>query len=46
MHRRRYILMFDVQTEILPKSVFTYSKYRKDNLPDLKMRFDVFQRYS
>ena len=34
--------MFDVQTEILPNSVFKYSKYRKDNLPDLKMQFDVF----
>ena len=22
--------------------MFTYSKYRKDNLPDLKMQFDVF----
>ena len=38
--------MFVVQTEILPNSVFTYSKYRKDNLSDLKMQFDVFQRYS
>ena len=34
--------MFDVQTEILPNSMFTYSKYRKDNIPDLKMQFDFF----
>ena len=24
----------------------TYSKYRNDNLPDLKVKFEVFQRYS
>ena len=23
-------------------NVFTYSKYRNDNLPDLKMLFDIF----
>ena len=28
--------------ERLPNSVFTYSKYRNDNLPDLKMQLEVF----
>ena len=25
--------------------MFTYSNYRNDNLPDLKMQFDVFLRF-
>ena len=39
-----WFLMFWL--ERLPNSVFTYSKYSNDNLPDLKMQFDVFQNYS
>ena len=35
-----WFLMFWLKS--LPNSTFTYSKYRHDNLPDLKMQFDVF----
>ena len=37
-----WFLMFWLKRPL--KSVFTYSKYRNDNLPDLKMQLDAFPR--
>ena len=30
----------------ISRYVFAYSKYRNDNFPELKMKFNVFQHYS